>query len=408
MPSTLKKNYATSIGFAIALLLIIGLVVSRALLSIASGSLILVLISNWKQCLYKKEIAVAFSLIILPVLISGLWSNNVNAWWRSVEVKLNLLTIILGLLAANFSHKQIKQLIWFLVIVIAFASLYSVYQYVQHKEEILKNYLVAKVMPTLMDDDHIRFSWLVVLSIILLVWQLSISSTKTEKIVGGLIVFFLIVYLHFLAAKTGLLCLYASVGLYIFFLLFNKQNRKWAFVLLLGIIAIGFVAYTTISSLQNRVQYVLYDFGNYSKGVFTEGSSDGARVLSMQAGWAITKQNKIKGVGFGDIQTEVNNWHIIYHATTKDYERFLPTNQWLIYGAGSGWLGILLFSIGLFLLFRLITIRSIFSTIIIVVLLIPLITDDSFEGQHGVSIVAVVFALSFYKIQQQKNKSLPL
>ena len=79
MPSTLKKNYATSIGFAIALLLIIGLVVSRALLSIASGSLILVLILNWKQCLYKKEIAVAFSLIILPVLISGLWSNNVNA-----------------------------------------------------------------------------------------------------------------------------------------------------------------------------------------------------------------------------------------------------------------------------------------------------------------------------------------
>jgi hypothetical protein len=47
-----------------------------------------------------------------------------------------------------------------------------------------------------------------------------------------------------------------------------------------------------------------------------------------------------------------------------------------------------------------VTAKSIFSIITIAVLLLPLITDDSFEGQHGISIFSLilVFLLAIKRV----------
>ena len=320
-------------------------------------------------------------------------------------------------------------MVWLLTVVVVSSALYSCYEYLVNEEMVLKNYLVAKVMPVLMDDDHIRYSWLIVLNIILLTWIVffkdkcqaefieadSINSLrqaqfdnkykgKIEKWIASIVIFFLIVYLHFLAAKTGLLCLYTSIGIMI---LYTFLKSKWwiGLLLIFAIAMVGFLAYKNLPSLKNRVQYVLYDFGNYSKGVYIEGSSDGARVLSLKAGMDITKQHLSKGVGFGDVQTEIIKWHNIQHPSSKGYERFLPTNQWLIYSAGSGLLGVIFFSFGLILLLRKMVSRNIFSIVTIAVLLLPLITDDSFEGQHGVSVFSLILAFSLEIKRAFFNKS---
>ena len=81
------------------------------------------------------------------------------------------------------------------------------------------------------------------------------------------------------------------------------------------------------------------------------------------------------------------------HPSSKEYERFLPTNQWLIYSAGSGLLGVLCFSIGLILLLQPLFSKNIFSVVLITVLILPLITDDSFEGQFGVSVFGLLVGL---------------
>jgi O-antigen ligase len=331
-------------------------------------------------------------------LASGLGSDDTTAWWRSVEVKLSLITIIAGVLAAQFSFEQVKQLIWWLTIVVATSALYSLYNFFLNEELILENYLVAKVMPVLMDDDHIRYSWLIVLNIIALTVVAFLPQRhkehkgKAEKSIAVVCILFLIAYLHFLAAKTGLLCLYVSLAIAGLYLI--VKVRWWAGLLLISAIGLfAIAAYNNLPSLKNRVQYVLYDFNNYSKGIYTEGSSDGARVLSLKAGWDITQQHLLGGVGFGDVQAEVSQWHDMQHPSSKDYERFLPTNQWLIYGAGSGLLGVVCFSIGLMLLLQPLFSKNLFSFITIVVLLLPLITDDSFEGQHGVSIFGLLVGL---------------
>lgn len=413
---TLKNNWKHSLSFLLTALLIVGLVYSRALLSIASIGLLFACF-NFKNIQAYKNILLGIALIILPVLLSGFWSENKLAWWRSVEVKLSLLVIIVGILTAQFSIKKIKQLGWCLTIVNVTSAFYSLYHYFLNEATILNNYLVAKVMPVLMDDDHIRYSWLIVLNIIFLISFLfsqnkcqaefieadSISSFlqaqydkknkgKQEQWIAAIAILFLIAYLHFLAAKTGLLCLYVSLAIVALYLIIKV--KWWAGILLLvTFVLFAFTAYKNLPSLQNRVQYVLYDFSNYSKGIYIEGSSDGARVLSIKAGIDITKQHLLTGVGFGDVQSAIVQWHDREHPSSKDYERFLPTNQWLIYSAGSGLIGIISFSVGLYFLLQPVFSKNLFSILFIVVLLIPLITDDSFEGQYGVSVFALFVGL---------------
>lgn len=426
----LKNNFKQHLPFVLTAILMVGLIFSRAVLSIASIGLAMVAITQWRKLIPYKKLFLGIALILLPVLISGLWSTNTTAWWRSVEVKISLVTIVAGILAAQFSFKQIQQLLWWLTIVIAASALYSLYEYFLNEEEILNNYLVAKVMPVLMDDDHIRYSWLIVLNIILLVRvvffkvecqaelvEANFKNTfqqarpiairfnkqhkvKVEQWIAAIFILFFIAYLHFLAAKTGLLCLYVSLAITTLYLI--VKVKWWLGILLIALITtFAFIAYTNLPSLKNRVQYVLYDFSNYSKGIYTEGSSDGGRILSLKAGIDITKENVLRGVGFGDVQAAIIQWHDRTHPSSKAYERFLPTNQWLIYSAGSGLLGMICFSVGLVLLLQPLFTKQVFAVMMILVLLLPLVTDDSFEGQHGVSIFSLLLGLT---IAMKKGK----
>ena len=417
MVLSLKNNWKQQLQFVLTAVLMVGLVYSRAILSVASIGLGFTILLYGQNLRLNKNIVLGIALILLPVLASGFGSDDTTAWWRSVEVKLSLFTIVAGILAAEFSLKQLQQLVWWLTIVVVSSALYSCYVYWMNEELILKSYLVAKVMPVLMDDDHIRYSWLIVLNIVLLVRivffkvecqaelvEANFKNTfrqgqcdkqhkgKLEQWIAALAILFLIAYLHFLAAKTGLLCLYVSIFLFVVYTI-TQSKLQIGLLLILMIGFVAFIAYHSFPSLKNRVQYVLYDFSNYSKGIYTEGSSDGARVLSLKAGWDITQQHLLGGVGFGDVQTEVAHWHDMQHPSSKDYERFLPTNQLLIYSAGSGIVGLLCFSVGLLLLLQPLFSKNIFYVVLITVLLLPLITDDSFEGQHGVSIFALFVGL---------------
>ncbi|OIR05027.1 O-antigen ligase [mine drainage metagenome] len=405
MKALFKNISKKQISFLMVCLLVIGFLAGRAALSLISVAMPFSFFWNRANKIIIRRLLIAAACIILPVLVSGLWSDDKNIWLQSFINKIPLITIGVGLLSIDLNKKQIKQIIWLLNIVVMIGCLWSVINFLNDKDAITKSYLVAKVMPTVLDDDHIRFSWLVTLSIILLNWQLIIQSSKIEKIIGGISSIALIIYLHLLASKTGLLCLYASIVMMIFYFLFKKETRKISFLLLISIVVLAFIAYQSFPTLHNRVQYVLYDFNNYSKGKIETGSSDGARVLSMKAGWFITNQHPFTGVGFGDLKNEINRWHQQFHPTTQDYERFIPTNEWLIYSSASGWMGVILFSAGLIFLLPFFSLKNIFSFCLMISLIIPLITDDSLEGQYGVAIFSIAICLGYYlkKMSSEQN-----
>lgn len=389
----LKNNVQISWQFALILLLTISLFVSRAALSLLTAAMILpAFFSTFKKAESLKILS-ALGLLLFPVIISFFWSNDKNEWWQAVFTKLSFVAIMIGLIHSKLTQQQIKQIVWFVSIAVFLACLWSVGNYLFHYHEINQSYLVAKVMPTLMDNDHIRLSWLIVLDMILLSNQLFQSSNQSEKKYGiGLLIFFFL-YVHFLAAKTGLLSLYLTLFITTVYFFFFSNKKKYGFALLVLVMIIASTSYYIFPTLKNRIQYVVWDFKQYSNGIFLQGSSDGERVLSIRSGIGITISNPLLGVGFGDLRSEVNNWYNAHSPTTVFEERFIPQTEFLVYSAASGLIGLLVFIAGLMALAKNLFQKNLFSICVLVVLFLPLFIDDCFESQFTVVIFSFVYGL---------------
>ena len=158
--------------------------------------------------------------------------------------------------------------------------------YLTDAATINESYLRAKSIITPLENDHVRFSWLVSTAVLLAVW--------------------LMVFLHILAVRTGLFSFYIMVAVTAVWLMIKKLNPiafRWHYgvMVMLLLIALPFVAYKTIPTFHNRVTYFLYDKGYFEKANYLPGSTDAVRVISLKAGWNVMNQQPVNGVGFGDV-----------------------------------------------------------------------------------------------------------
>ena len=155
----------------------------------------------------------------------------------------------------------------------------------------------------------------------------------------------LIVFLHILAARTGLFCFYIIVLGTAAWLIINKM--KWKYIILLFglIILLPITAYYTLPTFQNRVKYISYEFDFFKKADYRPGFNDGIRVISIRAGLNLVKEQPLTGTGFGDIPAETNKWYEKHYPQMIPADRIYPSSEWLIYGAGCGVPGMLVFLI---------------------------------------------------------------
>ncbi len=169
---------------------------------------------------------------------------------------------------------------------------------------------------------------------------------------GSILVLFagiwLIIFLHLLAARTGLFSFYIMTLLTAAWLLFRKSALKAGWKPALGILAIlmvlPFFAYQLFPSFHNRVQYLLYDKGFFEKAHYLPGSTDAVRVISMKAGWNLLQENPLTGVGFGDVRNQTHDWYELNYPEMIAADKIFPSSEWLFYGAGAGWPGFLVFT----------------------------------------------------------------
>jgi len=249
--------------------LMAGLLVSRALVSFTSVLIVLPFFFGNQQPFTQRKLLAAIWLLLMPVLLSGLWSSDSASWWNSVAVRLPLLTMFLGLSSVTISQRNKTRLVYLYLFLICLGCAWSLSQYLADTTAMHEAYLRAKTLPTPSDDDHIRFSWMVVVATLL--------------------------------------------GTHLVFTEQKQRTRSWILA-----------------------QYVVYDLSNYAKGNTMPGYTDASRLWSMKAGYQLTLQHPLLGVGFGDMRSAVDQWHTVHHPESPDYERFLPANEWLVYGTGSG------------------------------------------------------------------------
>ncbi len=314
-----------------------GLLWSRAILSIGMmGFLGLAIIFHFKrgrQVILDSRWLQGMMLLFAIPLITVFWSEDSSQWMRSVQVKLPLLLMPFGIPLLRAMDNITKRLL--LVVLCAFILLSSFYSYWHYFSSpgMTEAYLRAKVLPVAMSNDHVRYAWLLVIGYAWLLYELVRGEMSRKMRIGGYIfLLYLVIFIHVLAAKTGLVGFYMVTAIAIL----SVVPARSKVLSLAAFIAIPLLSWFLLPSFQNRVKFVIWDFQNYSKGSYVEGLSDGPRILSYQAGKDILGRNLLSGVGSGDVLNETWKWYDINAAYLKDYERLLPSNEVLMYGCAAG------------------------------------------------------------------------
>ncbi len=379
---------------------------SRALLSIG----LIVFIAT---CLFHKNIGAqlkvffsspilwSMSLLFFIPLISGLWSDDHTKWLDIVRIKLPLLLFpVCFANIENFRYADWKKISFSFLVVVSAGVCWSLWQYFQNINTINANYLRAYTIETPLGNDHVRFSLLVTIGILNAVFLLFKDRKKQGKVITGLLVFtilFFISYLHVLAVRTGLVCFYIGMLVFIIWLLRNQRNKK-RYVWILGLLfLLPVVSYFVVPTFQNRVKYLKYDLSFVWKNIFVSGSNDGNRFFSIRAGCQLLKQNPVAGVGFGDIAKRTDGIYEISNPNAAATDKILPSSEWMMYGAGAGWPGFVLFSFSMLIPFFIKELRNnIVWLLINIFIAFSYLFDIGLEVQYGVFIHAFVL-LWWYK-----------
>jgi O-antigen ligase len=336
------------------------LFVSRAMLSIFMVLFILISflhkdIRLHLRTFFSSPLLWSMSLLFFIPFISGLWSEDKQEWLSVVRLKLPLLLLPLAFAAPfTFSTKQWNILAYIFIGLIAAGTIWSMFHYASDLEAINESYLRAKSIRTPLGNDHIRYSWLVSIAVLLSAWIGWQQKKQNKKLflLSILITVWLIIFLHILAARTGLFSFYIMLFIAGTWLIIRKTKPITGIALLGLLLSLPFIAYYTLPSFQNRIKYIRYDYGYFKEMHYLPGGNDAARVISVRAGWNLLAQHPLTGLGAGDIRKEVRQWDQTTYPGILESDIIYPSSEWLAYGLMAGWPGLLLFtSIMLFPLF---------------------------------------------------------
>ena len=326
--------------------ILLGLYVSRAMISIGMMTLLgaallnLELEKNWKSFL-KVNYLLLITFYFLLLSISFFWSEDKYYFVSRLQTILPFLILPF----AFHSFKNWKEN-WFQYVMLVFVFLnligntYSLINYFSHKEMYDLGYSFSKVIPTPFKNDHIRYSIAVLLSIIFCIEIYRHQKNNLLKIALLLVVFYDILFLHILSAKTGLLAFYLVAFIFIFKLITIKKYRVIGIGSLLSIILLPFLMYQFSSTFNAKLHYVKYSFEQMKNANKESNISDEGRLISYDYALQSIKQHPFMGVGYGDIFHEME-WHYQQDFKGKNVNVLLPHNQFLVLGLAIGIFGII-------------------------------------------------------------------
>jgi hypothetical protein len=404
----LQNEWRNRAIFVTIIIMLISLFVSRAFLSVSTVFFFAFTIIHknfLSQFIFfsRAPLLIGMSFLFLVPFVSGLWSSNWHTWLDISIIKLPFLLFPLAF-AGNWQlrEKQWRLIAWCFLLFVFIGCGWSLWQYFQDTETINESYLRAKTLPTPLGGDHVRFSWLVSIAVIWATFLLYTTKDTRAILLLSLLMFLLVIYLHVLSARTGLL------AVYFFFLCFTVhvavQRKRYFIFFLAGIILIGLTSWWLFPTLQNRIKYVGYDFSLLKSNNNIPGTSDANRLISLKAGWQILQQNPF-GIGAGDIRDETNKWYGInvpYKMTESD--RLFPSSEWIVYGDMAGWPAVVLFTVIIILPLFIKQIRHRFFWIMLVATAIGCcIIETTLEIQFGIFIYCFTI-LWWWKWLRIQNK----
>ncbi len=281
------------------------------------------------------------SLLWLIPFISGAWSADEAFWLERVRVRLPF--VVLPWVFANLPplsrHEQGK-ILSLLVYCMVLLGIGVAAHYALHKEAILYGIEHGKPIPV--PRHHIRFSLMVATAILVGGWLWKENFRwryAWERTLLSMAVIFLIGFIHFLSVRSGLAALYAGMLFLLAFWTWRTRRWKAALIALIGAALVATFTFWAFPSMQEKWEYTLYDWKQYSKH---EGAnySDSERWISLHAGWILWRRHPWVGVGAGDLPEQIKQ--VVAEYFPEHIHTFkLPHNQFLYLLASTGLVGLL-------------------------------------------------------------------
>lgn len=395
MSNHIDSPVRQSLIFFCMLFMLVSLFTSRYLLSV-SFIIFLVLTcfhKNFPQQLIsflRNPFLAGMSLLFFIPFVTWFWTEDKEMWARFARIKLPLFLFPLAFAGKwQLSSKQWRWIAYGFILVVFAGCCWSLWQYAQNTTVIHREYLKAKIFPTPLENDHVRFSLVAAIAVICLVVLLHTSASKKEKLMLASAALLFMAYLHLLSARTGLASLYIFLGLGILYLLFSLKKKKWVAGLAIALVAMPFAAWFLFPTFQNRISYNLYDLSNVRENKYQPGSNDGNRVLSLKAGWSVLNEHPL-GVG-GDIVDKTFNWYDNKLPQMPETEKLFPASEFLMYAGFLGWPGLILFTAIMILPFlERVRHNYFFWLTLNLVMCFSFMFDIGLEAQFGVFIYAFI------------------
>ncbi len=375
-------------------LIFIGFVSSRVLISVGVMGLLL---SGVYSRMASKDtgwrwILLTPTLFFAILLLSWFNSDNKAMWtiWLTLKLPFLILPVAFILMedfSAGFICHVLKIFVWVMI-----GSMIIVFiRYALHYEQINVSLSAGGRMPV--PYSHIRYSLLLTVACFVSVW---FYWTGKHKFYLFSTLFFFC-SLHLISVRSGLLALYAGLSFVLVYFIVVQKQWKFGLIGIVAAVLISLAAYKTIPSLQNRIAFMRYDFGQWKEGNI-DGNSDAMRLASIVAGYQLWQKNVWLGVGSGEILKDSKQLEQSLFPNIHDESSLkMPHNEILWTACVLGVLGLALFLVAwLFPLFVFAHQLNWLYVAIQLVFFVSFMVEYTIEEQIGGTFF-VLFQLLFYK-----------
>jgi len=357
-----------------------------------------ILVWSFQNLFRQRHLALLVLLLLVPAA-SFFWSENHGYWLERVQTRLPFL--VLPWAFANLprlSERQLRLVIYVFIWALTLICIGATVNFALHFDEIMVGIGEGRPMPV--PRNHIRFSLMIATGILAGGWlwvQGFYWQWKWERRALAAAVIFLFAFIHLLSVRSGIAGLYVallfSLGWFVW------QTRRWGIglIALVFIVLAPFAAMEAIPSLKMKFRYMHWDWLQFQQNIGGE-YSDAQRLVSLQAGIQLWRENPVLGVGTGDLPDEVkrviSERYPNYAETPK-----LPHNQFIYILASTGLLGLALSLVAFFApiavrRYRLFYLFAVFQVLIFTSFLV----EYTIETAMGVAFY-LFFTLWFMKIK---------
>lgn len=371
--------------------MVAGMLFSRGLLSV---SMIIMFANALHPALFRENLArcsrnpfALFSLLFFAAYaLSGLWSEDTLNWSGMLQIKLPFLFLPFAFIGAPLHKVKFQQYTIYGILATLLAGIIYSFSFLTADPQYLN---INPHLPSPLEGDYIRFTIALVLGLQMIFYlfsEKSIFSLKNWE--RGLLILWSIisiVYIHIQAAKSGILCLYLLIIIYIIARYFRKRpGLGFAFLFLLGTASI--IGGLTIPSIKRQVKNIVSEQKMWEANdtaQFNNASSFVPRLVSYKVALELIGEQPLKGVGAGDVKTEIDKKYKAEYPNMIAFFRLIPHNQFIFTALVVG----IPLSLSLVLMFFAPLMRqqrNIYVVATLIIMFVGLSIEPMLEVQNGV------------------------